>query len=149
MKVGRLNKTVPTRLAETQYEFRKGYSTEQAVLAFQTLIRKSLDRRHPVDHVIIVIAKAFNSVPHEALFELIQQLGASKNVQKSIQQLHEEPKGTIQGTTQHFTCKRGVHQGSIQGPILFNLFLQKVLEEVIPHCDNNGVPLTALHNKEQ
>ena len=66
-----------------------------------------------------------------------------------MQQLHEEPKGTIQGTTQHFTCKRGVRQGSIEGPILFNPFLQKVLEEVFPHGDNNGLPLTTLDNKEQ
>ena len=32
---------------------------------------------------------------------------------------------------------------------MFNLFLQKILEEVFPHGDNNGVPLTALDNKEQ
>ena len=33
MVVGRLNKTVAARLAETQHGFRKGYSTEQAILA--------------------------------------------------------------------------------------------------------------------
>ena len=32
---------------------------------------------------------------------------------------------------------------------MFNLFLQKLLEEVFPHGDNNGVPLTALDNNEQ
>ena len=32
MVVGRLNKTVAARLAETQHGFRKGYSTEQAIL---------------------------------------------------------------------------------------------------------------------
>ena len=34
------------------------------------------------------------------------------------------------------------------GSILFNLFLQKVLNEVFPHSDSNGVPLTVLLNKE-
>ena len=149
MVVGRLNKTVAAKMAETQHGFRKGYSTEQAILAVRTIIRKSLDRRHPVDLVFVDITKAFDSVPHEALLNLIKHLGASNNVLRSIQQLHEEPKGTIQGTTQYFTCKRGVRQGSIEGPILFNLFLQKILEEVFPQCDNNGVPLTALDNKEQ
>ena len=31
-------------------------------------------------------------------------------------------------------------QGSIEGPILFNLFLQKILEEVFQHGNTNGVP---------
>ena len=92
--VGRLNKTVASRLAETLYRFRKDYSTEQAILAVRTLIRISLDRRHPVDLVFVNIAKAFDSVPHEAIFNLIQRLRASENV-------HEEPKGTIQGMTLH------------------------------------------------
>ena len=70
-------------------------------------------------------------------------------VLRSIQQLHDEPKGTIQGTAQNFACKRGVRQGLIEGPILFILFLQKVIEEVFPHGNNNGVFLTTPHNKEQ
>ena len=44
MVVGRLNKTVAARLAEAQHGFRKGYSTEQAILAVRTIIKKSLDR---------------------------------------------------------------------------------------------------------
>ena len=93
--VGGLNKTVTTRLAETLYEFKKDYLTEQAILGVPTLIRISLDRRHPVDLVFVDIAKAFESLPHEAFFNLIQPLRAYENV-------HEEPKGTIQGTTQQF-----------------------------------------------
>ena len=71
MVVGRLNKTVAARLAETQHGFRKGYSTEQAILVVRTIIRKSLDRRLPVDLVFVDITKAFDSVPHEALLNLI------------------------------------------------------------------------------
>ena len=138
MVVARLNKTV--ELPETQYGFRKGYSTEQAILAIRTVIRKSLDQRRPVDLVFVDITKAFDSVPHQALFNLLQHVGASTNIQHTMQQLHDKPKGTIQGTTKHFTCKRGVRQGSIEGPILFNLFLQKILEEVFQHGNTNGVP---------
>ena len=125
-------------------------------MIFVTLIRSSPDYDQkitglatPVDLVFVDITKAFDSVPHEALLNLIKHLGASNNVLRSIQQLHEEPKGTIQGTAQHFTCKRGVRQGSREGPSLFNLFLQEILKEVFPHGDNNGVPLTTLDNKEQ
>ena len=92
---------------------------------------------------------AFDSIPHEALLNLIQQLRASKNIQRSIRQIHEETKGAIQGTKKHFRCKRGVYRGSIGEPILVNLFLQKVPEEVYSHCDNNGEPLTTSYNKEQ
>ena len=46
MVVGRLNKTVAARLAETQHGFRKGYSAEQEILAVRTTIRKSLDQRY-------------------------------------------------------------------------------------------------------
>ena len=43
---------------------------------------------------VVNITKAFNSVPHEALLNLIKHLEASNNVLRSIQQLHEEPKAT-------------------------------------------------------
>ena len=99
--------------------------------------------------VFVDIMKTFGSVPHKTLLNLIQQLGTSKNVLRSIRQIQEELKGTIQFTTQLFTSKQGVRQGSIEGPILFNVLLQKVLKEVFPHGDNNGVPLTTLHSKEQ
>ena len=55
----------------------------------------------------------------------------------------------MQGTTQHSTCQRGVRQGWIEEPILFNLYPQKVLKEVTPHGDNHGVSLTNVHTKEQ
>ena len=87
--------------AETQQVFQKGFFTEQAILAIRIINRKPLDRSLPVDLIFVVENKAFDSVPHEALLNLIQQLGASNNVLRPIQQLHEEPKRTIQGTTQH------------------------------------------------
>ena len=120
--------TVADTLPEPQYCFQKGYSTEQAVLAVQTMIRKSLNLRRPVDLVFVDIIMAFDNVPHEALYDLLKRIRASESIQRSIPQLHEEPKGTIQGTTQHFTCKRGARQGSIEGLILFNLFQQKYLK---------------------
>ena len=103
MVVGRLNKTVAARLAETQHGFWKGYSTEQAILAVPTIIRISLDRGHSGDLVFVDIKKAFDSVPHEALHNLILVLEVSKNVQRSIWQGYEEPKRTIKCTTQHST----------------------------------------------
>ena len=137
---GRLNQTVAARLAEIQHELRKVNSIEQAILSVRTIIKKSLDRRHPMD---------FDSIPDEVLLNLIQHSRASKNVQRLIRQLHEVLKGTMRGTTQHFTCKRGFRQSSIEGPILFNLFPQEVPEEVFSQCDNNGGPPTTYNNKEQ
>ena len=69
MVVGRLNRTVEGILPETQYSFRTGFSTEQAVLAVRTLTRKSLDQGSPVDLVFVDITKAFDSVSHKALFD--------------------------------------------------------------------------------
>ena len=75
-------------------DFGKAATTEQAILEVRILIRKSLDRRRPVDLVFVDITKSFDSVPHEALFELIQQLGVLKNGVISKRELHEEPKRT-------------------------------------------------------
>ena len=70
-------------------------------------VRESLARRHPDDLVFVDINKAFKCVQHWAIFKLIQQVGASENNQSSIKQ-HDEPRETIQGSTIHFTYKRGV-----------------------------------------
>ena len=149
MVVGRLSRAVDGILPETQYGFRTGFSTEQAVLAVRTLVRKSLDQGCPVDLVFVDITKAFDTVPHKALFDLLQRLGTSANIQRSMRQLHSEPRGTIQGSCKSFACKRGVREGSIEGPLLFNLFLQGVLDEVSRHVEGIGVPLIALPYKER
>ena len=67
MVVGRLRRALASILPETQYGFRTSFSTEQAVLALRTKIRKSLDRGSG-DPVFVDITKAFDIV------------GASRNV---------------------------------------------------------------------
>ena len=61
----------------------------------------------------------------------------------------KSPKGPYRARLNNLNCKSEVSQGPIKGPILFNLILQELLEEVFPHGDINGVHLSAQHITEE
>ena len=109
MVVGKLNKTITARLTEIQHGFRKGYSTEQEILAFQTVINQSLHRRHLVDLVFVDITRTFDSVPHEALLKLIQQLGTFRD---QYDKFTKNAKGSYRA--RHYTSRVNVESAKVQ-----------------------------------
>ena len=89
-------------------------------------IGSSLDKGIQVDVAYLDFSKAFDSVPHNLLVHKLQMYGFNGNLLKWLKSYldEREQRVIIEGQTSDW-CKvtSGVPQGSILGPLLFNLYI--------------------------
>ena len=110
-----------------QCGFRKGHSTDLAVLSFTDSIRRSTDQGLLTGAVFIDLRKALDTVDHDLLLEKLtmgygvtgKELGWFRDYLTDRRQVV-----TVQSTlSDPCDVAFGVPQGSILGPLLFVLFI--------------------------
>ena len=69
-------------------------------------------------------AKAFDCVDHTKLWKILQKMGIPDHLTHLLRNLYASQEATVRtghGTTDWFQIGKGVHQGCILSPCLFNL----------------------------
>jgi len=87
----------------------------------------------------IDIKKAYDSVPQDLLLETLAQHQLHPEFTTLLETLYANNKAvvvTVYGDTQPFPLERGVKQGCPMSPILFNLFLEPLLEWLVDSDDD-------------
>ena len=95
--------------------------------------------QHPLDHgksktvpekhyfCFIDYAKAFDCVDHNKLWEILKEMGISDHLTCLLRNLYAGQEATVRtghGTTDWFHKGKGVRQGWILSPCLFNLYAE-------------------------
>ena len=112
-------------LSKYQYGFRKGYSVINALLPMIEKWRKSLDEGGAFGTLLTDLFKAFDCLPHELL---IAKLHAYRVDIPSLKLLHSyltkrKQRVKLNGTFSSWSeIIFGVPQGSILGPLPFDIF---------------------------
>ena len=73
---------------------------------------------------LLTIAKAFDCVDHNELWKIMKEMGIPYHLTCLLRNLYAGQEATIRtghGTTDWFQIGKGVHQGCILSPCLFNL----------------------------
>ena len=113
-------------LSPTQFGFRRGMSTDQAVLFLVTFVNDALDAGWKAASVFLDIVKAFDSVDHGILLAKLDNCGfrgAFLGLLRSFlhnRSLYVSVGGAVSGTKK---IEYGVPQGSVLGPTLFLIFI--------------------------
>ena len=79
---------------------------------------------------VIDYAKAFDCVDHNKLWKILQEIGIPDHLTHLLRNLFAGQIATVRtghGTTDWFQIGKGVHQGYIQSPCLFNLYAQYIM----------------------
>ena len=111
-----------------QMAYRKGYSTQTALISFLDDVRLAADRRRVTISVFFDFTKAFDNVDHRLLISKLRKLHFSNASLKWLRDyLHRRTQAVRDPVSGEISSKvtvtRGVPQGSVLGPLLFVLYL--------------------------
>ena len=113
-------------LSNSQYGFRKHRSTTSAIIELNDHVLKYFDKRYYTAGIFLDFKKAFDCVNHEILLKKLEHYGIRDVPLKLLNSyLHNRYQFTqYNGTTSTkkiLSCS--VPQGSILGPLLFNIYI--------------------------
>ena len=117
-------------LPDVQAGFRKGRGTRDQIANIHWIIEKTRAFQRNIYFCFIDYAKAFDCVDHNKLWEILQEMGIIDHLTCLLRNLYagqEETVRTGHGTTDWFQIGRGVHQGCILSPCLFNLHAEYIM----------------------
>ena len=70
-------------------------------------------------------AKAFDCVDHNKLWEVLQEMGITDHLTRLLRNLYAGQKEPVK--TDWYQIGKGVHQGCILSPCLFNLYAEYII----------------------
>ena len=132
------------KIVENQAGFRKMYSTTDQIFNLYAVIQKCLNRDGQKVYVAFVdFKKAFDSVNHTRLFEVIHKGGIRGRFFGAIQSMYQSLISCVRANNElsdFFDCPVGVRQGCVMSPSLFSLFINEIANH-INECGLHGVQL--------
>ena len=118
-------------LPDVQAGFRKGRGTRDQTNNIRWIIKKAREFQKNIYFWFIDYAKAFNCVDHNKLWKILQEMEIPDHLTCLLRNLcagQEAAVKTGHGTTDWFQIGKGVCQGCILSPCLFNLYAEYIMQ---------------------
>ena len=93
--------------------------------------RKQENSRKNIYFCFIQYTKAFDFVDHNKLWKILQEMGVSDNLSCLMQNQYAGQEATVRirhGTMDGFKIGKGIWQGCILSPCLFNLYAEYIIQ---------------------
>ena len=130
----RIRSILDQQQSEEQYGFQRNRSTSDAMLAAECLISKSIEFNTDLWLVSVDLRKAFDRVEQAALFTALQRQGLPVSYIKLLHAVYKGQRGVV-GGDRTFPITRGVRQGDVLSPLLFNCVLEDAMREWKKSCE--------------
>uniref|UniRef100_A0A8D8Q762 Craniofacial development protein 2 n=1 Tax=Cacopsylla melanoneura TaxID=428564 RepID=A0A8D8Q762_9HEMI len=135
----RIFKLCEERVANTQFGFMKGVGTRDALFSLQVLFQRCRDVNCDIYACFVDYQKAFDRIRHEKMIEILKTIGMDGKDLRIIRNLYWNQTATIklsnEDKTEEVNILRGVRQGCIISPLLFNLYSEEIFKEALYEGD--------------
>uniref|UniRef100_A0A8B9WG68 RNA-directed DNA polymerase n=1 Tax=Bos mutus grunniens TaxID=30521 RepID=A0A8B9WG68_BOSMU len=124
----RLQQYVNCELPDVQAGFRKGRGTRDQIANIRWIIEKAREFQKNIYFCFIDYPKAFDCVDHNKLWKILKETGIPDRL--TLRNLYVGQEATVRtghGTTGWFQIGKGVRQGCILSPCLFNLYAEYIM----------------------
>ena len=141
----RLQQYVNQELPDVQTGFRKGRGTRDQIANICWIIEKAREFQKSIYFCFIDYSKAFHSVDHNKLWKILKELGIPDYLTCLLRNLYISQEATVRtghGTTDWFQIGKGVCQGCILSPCLFNLYAEYIMQNAGLDESQTGIKIT-------
>ena len=126
----RLQQDVNHKLQDVQAGFRKGRGPRDQIANIHWIMEKARGYQKNIYFCFIDYAKAFDCVDHNKLWKILKEMGIPDHLTCLSRNLYADQEATVRtghGTTGWFQIGKGVYQGCILSPYLFNLYAEYII----------------------
>ena len=117
-------------IPDVQAGFRKGRGTRDQIANIHWIIKKAREFQKNMSFCFIDYAKAFDSVDHNKLWKILKEMEIPDFLTCLLRNLYAGQDATVRtghGTKDWFRIGKGVHQGCILSPCLFNFYAEYIM----------------------
>ena len=126
----RLQQYVNRELPDVQAGFRKDRRTRHQIADNCWIMEKAREFQKNICFCFIDYAKAFDCVDHNKLWKILKEMGIPDHLTCLLRNLHAGQEATVRnghGTADWFQIGKGVCQGYILLPCLFNFYAEYIM----------------------
>ena len=120
-------------LPDVQAGFRKGRGTRDQIANIHWIIEKAREFHKNIYFCFTDYAKVFDYVDHHKLWKILKEMEIPDHLTCLLRNLYAGQGATVRtrhGTTDWFQIGKGVCQGCILSPCLFNLYAEYIMWNV-------------------
>ncbi|CAM4842093.1 unnamed protein product [Rotaria magnacalcarata] len=126
----RLEQYITRELPDVQAGFRKWRGTRDHIASIRWIMEKAMEFQKDIYLCFIDYTKAFDCVDHNKLWTVLNNMGVPKHITCLLKNLYTDQEATVRteyGLTEWFKNEKGVRQGCILSPCLFDLYAEYIM----------------------
>ena len=117
-------------IPDVQAGFTKGRGTRDQIANICWIIKEARESQKNIYFCFNDYAKAFDCVDHKKLWKILEEMGISDHLTCLLRNLYAGQEATVRtghGTIEWFQIRKGVCQGYILSPCLFNFYAEYIM----------------------
>lgn len=128
----RMEQYMTRELPDVQAGFRRGRGTRNQISNIRWIMEKAREFQKDIYFCFIDYSKTFDCVDHNKLWIVLNNMGVPNHLIRLLKNLYVDQEAAVKtefGLTEWFKIGKGVRQGCILSPYLFNLYAEYIMRK--------------------